>query len=293
MLSQAQIDRFHEQGYLVVEGALTDEGLNPVVEEYNAHIDARALELHAEGKISELFENEPFERRLATICKENTEIFGGLDIMRLRGKATFDFLHNERLLDVVEGIVGPEITCSPIQHIRAKLPHGISPTNKDVHVRPWHQDAGVTLEEADPYLILTVWIPLVDATPENGCLEVLPRVQGTGLLRHHRVSTGTAIVPEEMPNTEGVPLPVRKGDLILMHKETPHRSTLNLTDGTRWSMDLRYQKTGTPTGRPFYPDFMVRSRANPDLVLTDHATWCRMWIEALEKGKGIASHRWQ
>ena len=60
-------------------------------------------------------------------------------------------------------------------------------------------------------------------------------------------------------------------------------------------MDLRYQKTGTPTGRPYNPDFIARSRANPDSVLQDYDEWCRQWIEALEevKGKAIQGHRWQ
>ena len=59
-----------------------------------------------------------------------------------------------------------------------------------------------------------------------------------------------------------------KGDLLLMHKAMAHRSTLNKTDEVRWSMDLRYQQTGTPSGRPYYPDFAVRSRSNPASVLT-------------------------
>jgi len=291
-LTQPQIERFNQEGYLIVEGALGDEDLNPVIDEYSAHIDRRARQLHAEGKLSRLYEEEPFERRLARICRENTEIYGELDIMRLRGRASFEFLRNERLLDVVEGIVGPEITCSPIQHIRAKLPDGLTPGGHDQHVVPWHQDAGVTWEEADPYFILTVWIPMVDATPENGCLEIIPRVHGRGLLRHLREG-GTHIAPELMPDAEPLMLPMRKGDLILMHKEIPHRSHPNRTDTVRWSMDLRYQKTGTPTGRPFHPDFVARSRANPGSVLTDYETWRDRWVEALEKSKGIAAHRWK
>jgi hypothetical protein len=79
-----------------------------------------------------------------------------------------------------------------------------------------------------------------------------------------------------------------------MHKEIPHRSTPNRTDTVRWSIDLRYQKTGTPTGRPFHPEFVVRSRANPASVLTDHAAWRRMWEEGLESAKaaGVSLHRW-
>jgi len=94
--------------------------------------------------------------------------------------------------------------------------------------------------------------------------------------------------------TEPVPLPVRKGGMILMHKETPHRSTPNRSDTVRWSMDLRYQNTGTPTGRPFHPAFVVRSRSDPASVLTDHAAWCRMWEADLASAAaaGVSAHRW-
>ena len=61
---------------------------------------------------------------------------------------------------MVEGLVGPEITCSPIQHIRTKLPAGITTGGADSHVAPWHQDSGVTWEEADPHFLLTVCLPL-------------------------------------------------------------------------------------------------------------------------------------
>ncbi|MFP6646532.1 MAG: hypothetical protein VCF24_23650, partial [Candidatus Latescibacterota bacterium] len=76
------------------------------------------------------------------------------------------------------GLVGPEIICSPIQHARAKLPESLLDPSRVVddeaadrlramigeNVAPWHQDAQVHLEVADPHPIVTVWIPLVDAT---------------------------------------------------------------------------------------------------------------------------------
>ena len=295
-LSVEQVEQFEEEGYLVVEGALEDSDLDPVIEEYEAHVERRARELLAEGKISELYDHAPFDQRLALISRECTEIYPGLDIMQLRGKATFEFLANENLLDVVEGIVGPEITCNPIQHIRAKLPSGLTPTGGDAHVVAWHQDAGVTWEEADPFFILTVWIPLVPATAENGCLRIIPRTHGTGLWEHvTRAGEGTVIVDEAMPKEEVLALPMDRGSLLLMNKEIPHSSLQNNTDRIRWSMDLRYQETGTPTGRPFYPDFPVRSRANPDSVLTDHGEWSRRWETALVEAreKKVRAHRWQ
>ena len=86
-----------------------------------------------------------------------------------------------------------------------------------------------------------------------------------------------------------------KGDVLLMDKMVPHRSTANNTDTVRWSMDLRYQATGTPTGRPWQPDFVARSRANPESEFRDYEEWCRRWVEALAEGQGkrIKAHRWQ
>jgi ectoine hydroxylase-related dioxygenase (phytanoyl-CoA dioxygenase family) len=292
-LSVLQIEQFKADGYLVVKGGLEDSDLDPVIREYEAHIDRRARELKAEGKISQLHEKEYFERRLACICREHNALYRELDIMHLRGKASFEFLRNDNLLDIVEGIVGPEITCSPIQHIRPKLPVGLTPEGGDPHVAPWHQDAGVTWADADPYFILTVWIPLTEATVENGCLQIIPRTHGQGLMKHHtKAGVGTVIMDEEMPASAVLTLPMQKGDLLLMHKEIPHCSTANTSDSIRWSMDLRYQETGTPTGRPFHPEFVARSRANPQSTLTDHAEWSRRWAEALERGKGMRGHRW-
>ncbi len=295
-LTREQQNQFEEQGYLVIRGGLADTDLDPVIEEYAAHIDRRARELKAEGKIDDIHEDAPFNQRLSLISKECNEIYPELDIMRLRGKASFAFLGNDNLLDMVECLVGPEITCSPIQHIRPKLPGGLAPRGSDPHVAPWHQDAGVAWAEADTSFILTVWIPLSPARPENGCLQIIPRTHGTGLWTHvTRAGQGTVIADEEMPDAKPVTLPMDKGDLLLLHKEIPHRSTSNRSDTIRWSMDLRYQQTGTPTGRPFHPDFVVRSQAHPESVLDDWAEWDRMWAEALEQAAvdKPRAHRWE
>ena len=102
-------------------------------------------------------------------------------------------------------------------------------------------------------------------------------------------------VSDEESREEGLTVPMDKGDLLLMHKGVPHRSTLNLTDTVRWSMDLRYQETGTPTGRPFHPDFVARSRSNPGAELKDYDLWSKRWVESLEeiRTKTIKSHRWE
>jgi phytanoyl-CoA hydroxylase len=289
-LTEDQVRSFRSEGVLVVESVVTGDDLAPVIAEYEQWIDRRARELQAEGKIGDLHEGESFTRRFAHLYAQSREIEQGIDIMQARGPAMFAFMRNAKLLDAVECLVGPEITCSPIQHIRAKPPAAVSGEGAGFYNVPWHQDAGVTWEEADPSEIVTCWLALVDATPENGCMEVMPGVFKRGYLEH-QAEGGTTIRPDLLPDVPPRPVPVKQGGVVFMHRHTPHRSTPNRTDEVRWSIDLRYQKTGTPTGRPFHPYFVVRSRARPESVLTDHAEWVRLWTEALSRPPARHAHR--
>ncbi len=293
MLTPLQRDHFERDGYLLLEEWLTEADLAPLIDEYSAYIDRRAQELYTSGVLRQSYDNSSFTQRLALISAETGVLYPELDIMHQRGPAAFAFLHQPKLLDLAEAFIGPELLCSPIQHLRAKLPNGLTPRGSDPHVVHWHQDAGVTWEEADPYFILTMWIPLVDATPENGCLRVVPRVHKTGLLPHRTKSgIGTAIHGDLLAHKPIVTLPMRKGSVLLMHKHTPHSSGRNRTDGVRWSIDLRYQATGTATGRPFHPAFVVRSQREPERVLADYHEWCHLWEEALAQTSGTRVHRW-
>ena len=46
----------------------------------------------------------------------------------------------------------------------------------------------------------------MDATPENGCMEILPGVLGHGLLEHHsKAAVGTTIIPDALPDANWLP----------------------------------------------------------------------------------------
>ena len=197
--------------------------------------------------------------------------------MEARLPEMFAFFFNRNLLAPVESIVGPEITLSPIQHLRPYTPRRGERQPMQV---PWHQDQGVTREEADASEILTVWFPLVDVDRTNGCLQVLPGVTGFGLLQHERTG-GTHIKPSLMPDVEPYDCIMRRGDLLLMSAYTPHHGHQNRSDRVRWSIDLRFQKTGTPTGRPEFPEVVVQSRSDPASVQDDYEDWCRRWVASL------------
>ena len=121
-LTPTQIDEFNTRGVLIAPDALTHDDQQPLIDELCEWIDARAKALHAEGKLSELHEDAPFTTRYGLLFKQCSEIGQGMDIMRYRGRAIFEFLRNDNLLDLLESLLGPEITCNPIQHLRSKPP---------------------------------------------------------------------------------------------------------------------------------------------------------------------------
>ena len=290
MLTQSQITEYNESGFTVVRGLLTGNDLDPVIAEVATWVDDRARALLETGDIDDLCEDEPFETRYGHLFSQCREFSRGNDIMHQRGRSMFEFLHNTTLLDAVSSLVGVEITCSPIQHLRAKPPADLDAKGSLFHVVPWHQDAGVMMPEAEGSNVVTCWLPLGDSTAEMGCLQVLPGVHDKGYLKHQSES-GTTIVPDLMPDTEAVELECHKGDVIFLTRFTPHRSRSNSSERCRWSLDLRYQTTGHHTGRTGHPDFVVRSRSNPGSIMHDYDEWCRLWIDAFENPRGVVGHR--
>lgn len=293
-LTSQQVEQFEKEGYLIAEDLLAEEDLQPVIDELNNWVDHRARTLFAEGKITDLCDSEPFETRLAQLFSQYKEFQNNLDL-EFRGPGMFEFLHNERILDAVECLIGPEITCHPVHLVRAKCPAKLiaEPGLGDYSYQTvtWHQDAIVFLEEADLTPFITCWFPLVDATVENGCMKVLPKVASRGLLQHYweKDTDGKPDVHfdiDQFPDLKPVDLPCPKGGAVFLSKYAPHTATPNHTDGVRWSVDLRYQPSEMPTGVPYFPEFVARSNAEPQSVFTDYDGWVRMWDEATRAIEG-------
>lgn len=104
---------------------------------------------------------------------------------------------------------------------------------------PWHQDNGYTFIEPQQYL--TCWVPLVDATVDNGCPWVMPGLQRQGTLEHWWTPVGYQCVED----AEGaIPVEARAGDVVVFSSLTPHRTGPNLSDGVRKAYILQYAPDG-------------------------------------------------
>ena len=105
-LSSEQMERFHREGFLIVENVLSDADLQPVIDEIDREIDARARKLLAEKKLTQLYDEFPFETRLGHISKETNEIAGAIWNGSLSGPAFFNLICHRKLLDIAEQFCG-------------------------------------------------------------------------------------------------------------------------------------------------------------------------------------------
>lgn len=294
ILTPDQLEKFDQDGYLVVDGIFDPElDLGPVWKEYEDVLDGVIDELFEEGRLQSRYEDLEFGDRFTTVCLDlNKSISPYFDISLPPGEikpdspchtgpAVFALLTNERLLDAVESIVGHEILSNPVQHVRIKLPARGLEAGLDVTTY-WHQDIATLTEDGQETEILTVWSPLAEVDEENGCLMVIPRSH-VEVLRHCAGESGSpasgGIPTSDLP-AEPVPVPMKAGSVLLMHRQTPHAALPNRTDRIRFSFDLRYQPADQPTGRDAFPGFLARSKRSPDAVLRSPAEWATLWDSA-------------
>lgn len=309
MLSGEQKRFFDENGYLVVEDVLDQRAaLDPVRKDYRALMNALYTGWYEKGLLTEPAEALDFFGQIKAATRAKLDWFQPLDIS-LPGsrigvdtpmhasQPVLDMLTDDALLDVVESLIGPEITSVPIQHVRIKPPaDDLQGGESLAHVTPtaWHQDRGVGHQDADATEMVTVWIAVTDADESNACLTVMPMDHHDGM-KPHCPQIQTAIAPGFLDEGAAISLPVRSGGVVLLHPLTPHASLPNGKEKFRWSFDVRYAVTGQPTGRAHFPDFVARSRARPETELRDAERWRAMWDEARAAcavRDHIPIHRW-
>jgi ectoine hydroxylase-related dioxygenase (phytanoyl-CoA dioxygenase family) len=109
---------------------------------------------------------------------------------------------------------------------------------------PWHQDNGYNFVEPQQYL--TCWVPLVDATVENGCPWVVPGLHRLGTLEHWWTDAGWQCIEDP---SDAVPVEVNAGSIVVFSSLTPHRTGPNLSPAVRKAYIVQYAPDGAQSVR--------------------------------------------
>ena len=266
-LTAEQVGFYNTQGYLVLERLLTEVELEPARDAMSQKVDMIADELVRDGKVTDPLQHRPFRSRLA-------ELFSGLtdqDFLKYgrswrdRIPGYFILMSNPKILNAVQSLIGPELFANPVYNVRPKVPKVAA------GAVPWHQDKSYW-PKANANPVITVWIPLVDTTKENGCLHLIPGTHQQRVIEHFAEGqTGTGYLSLSDDVAKGkkiVELPVPAGSAILFNDRLLHMSTPNHSDHVRWSVDLRYQPTDQDPMPQHGIGFLARSHRFPERVAT-------------------------
>jgi ectoine hydroxylase-related dioxygenase (phytanoyl-CoA dioxygenase family) len=168
-------------------------------------------------------------------------------------------ISDDRLLDVAEQFVGPDIALFATHYI-CKPPRTGQPVL-------WHQDGSYW--PLDPMEVVTLWLAVSDATPENGCMRVIP---GTHSMKLDEVEErqdvenvlGSAIHRDLVDESRAVNVIMEAGDVEVHHPNIVHGSEANRSDKWRMGLTIRYIPASTrilqeEKGAPF----LLRGEAVP------------------------------
>jgi ectoine hydroxylase-related dioxygenase (phytanoyl-CoA dioxygenase family) len=103
---------------------------------------------------------------------------------------------------------------------------------------PWHQDFAFNVDDRDT--TVNFWIPLADATRENGCMRFIPGSHLEPTLPH--VTRGSdALHAVGAPEERMVVCPVPAGGFTVHTQRTLHSSGPNTTDTDRLAWVIKYK----------------------------------------------------
>ncbi|OCT65435.1 phytanoyl-CoA dioxygenase domain-containing protein 1 [Xenopus laevis] len=254
-LTDEQVQRFHRDGYLVLEGIFSPQEcermkqeIGKILEEMDVPSHCRTEfstqhedQLHAQGnadyfmtsgdKIRFFFEKGVFDEKGNFLVKREKSVNKIGHALHAHNAVFKEATHKAQVQETGRhlGLKKPVIVQSMYIFKQPGIGGEVTP----------HQDA--TFLNTEPLgRIIGFWIAVEDATEENGCLWFIPGSHRAGISRRMvRTPPGTFPLTEfvgkepKYDEDQFVAAPVPKGGLVLIHGEVVHKSEQNSSPNSR------------------------------------------------------------
>jgi phytanoyl-CoA hydroxylase len=226
--------QFDDDGFVVLEDVLDLDVIAALRDELDAY----------EAKTTEFLKSQQSGRLM--IAEDGAITFTTHVVVR--NAVARAFSAHPLFVDLCLDLIGPDVNLYWDQAVYKKP--------EKPRRFPWHQDNGYAYVEPQQYL--TCWVPLVDATRDNGCPQVARGLHKLGTLEHHYVDPlGWECLedPDDVAVAE-----VRAGGVVVFSSLTPHLTGPNTTDAVRKAYILQYAPAGAVVlrGDPSSGDEPVR-----------------------------------
>ena len=211
MLTDVQVAQYLEDGYVIPDFTMPDEVIESIQERHAA-----------------LLQKHPEFRDYCAAILQYDEGFA-------------DYCRNDEILDMVEQVIGPDIALWNSSFFAKPAGNG--------KATPWHQDGEYW--PIRPLATCTVWLAVDDATPENGCLQIIKGShKNQDLLRHEtnpstELTLNQELLKSEYDGSKAVDLVLKRGQISLHDVFLVHGSEPNTSPNPRRGMTMRFMPTSS------------------------------------------------
>jgi ectoine hydroxylase-related dioxygenase (phytanoyl-CoA dioxygenase family) len=204
-----QAQRFQEEGFFVLEGAVPEDDLEALRGECQRLIDERDREMDQLG-VDMIDLDHRGSRYFVHAYRKSQKVEG--------------FLRSDLMREVATAALGETVYLFNEQYVVKAAERGMK--------FGWHQDSGFIPYAHRPYL--TCWIPLDDVDEANGTVYLLPftRAATRDVVEHVRDEDTNDLVGY-FGEDPGDPVTVSAGSIACFSSTLFHRSGANTTDRMR------------------------------------------------------------
>jgi|SRR5665811_661160 len=232
-VTNEDIRLFHEQGFLVIDGAFDAEEMRAGIEGVLDLIDGKNSEFKGvqfESKARDTVDTLPREKKQDAVRK--LARFVEYDV-RLKALS-----EHPKLMDVVSRVVGdtPEL----FQDMALLKPPYIG------REKPWHQDNAFFNLPTDA-TICGVWIAMDEALPENGCMFIIPGSHHKGPVVHFN-RRDWQICDTDVAINEAVAVPLKPGGCLIFHGLLHHGTPPSQSPRRRRALQFHYKPANLQWG---------------------------------------------
>lgn len=229
-LTEADIARYHEQGFIAVRNAFTPAEVQSGLDGLAELIAGRVPEfqnIQFTAEVRDRLDQLSFEERMDSVRRL-------LYFVDYEAR-TNAIAQHPKLLTLTSRLIG-----APSQMFQdmalIKPPNG--------REKPWHQDHAY-FELTPETKVVGVWIALDTAGVENGCMRVIPGGHRRGSYPHFQIRD-LQICDSAMEGlmAERVAVPLEPGGCLIFDSYLPHGTPSNFTSARRRALQFHYQPEG-------------------------------------------------
>ena len=209
MLSESEVKKYNEDGYLIPNFTMPEKDLLEIEELHNS------------------------------LVKKFPKFRNYCPAVLLHDERFLKYCFNSEILNIVEQLIGNNFALWNSSFFAKPAFNG--------YATPWHQDGQYW--PIKPLATCSVWLALDDATSNNGCLKFIKGSHKDKKLKKHKVNNSEKltlnqeILKSEYIEKNSVDLILKRGQISLHDIYMVHGSKENKSPNSRRAMTMRFMPT--------------------------------------------------